>query len=163
MSESDDFDEFYYGSFNRLLRYAHGLTGDLGDAEDLVQEAYTRAWLRWRSLRGYDEPEAWLRLVVTRLATDRWRRLVVQRTPVGERQPTSTMPPPTEDQLLLAEALSALPLDQRRAVVLRFLLDLSLEQIAKEMDANLNTVKSWLSRGKANLATIMAGKGGVNV
>jgi len=163
MSDSDDFDNFYYGSCRRLLRYAHGLTGDLGDAEDLVQEAYTRAWQRWRSLSGYDEPEAWLRIVVTRLATDRWRRLVVRRTPPADRVPTVTHPPPTEDQLLLAEALRALPIDQRRALVLRFLLDRSLDQIAKEMDANLNTVKSWLTRGKANLATIMASKGGVNV
>jgi RNA polymerase sigma-70 factor, ECF subfamily len=163
MSESDDFDGFYYGSFKRLLRYAHGLTGDLGDAEDLVQEAYTRAWLRWRSLKDYDEPEAWLRLVVTRLAADRWRRLVVRRTFVADSRPIAALPPPTEDQVVLTEALRGLPLDQRRVLVLRFMLDRSLEQIAKEMDANINTVKSWLTRGKANLATIMAGKGGVNV
>ena len=38
-----------------------------------VQEAYARAWQRWRRLRDYEDPEGWLRLVVTRLATDWWR------------------------------------------------------------------------------------------
>jgi RNA polymerase sigma-70 factor (ECF subfamily) len=163
VSDSEDFDEFYYGSFNRLLRYAHGLTGDLGDAEDLVQEVYTRAWLRWRKLKEYDEPEGWLRVVVTRLATDRWRRLVVRRAAIHDPSSTVVLPPHTEEHLVLAEAMRSLPFDQRRALVLRFLLDLPLEQIAKEMDANLNTVKSWLTRGKANLAAIMAEKGEIHV
>lgn len=74
-----DFDKFYRDTSRRLLRYAYGLTGDAGEAQDLVQEAYARAWQRRRRLAGYDDPEAWLRLVVNRLATDRWRHLGVRR------------------------------------------------------------------------------------
>src|SRR3954447_26828233 len=77
---TDDFDGFYRDTSRRLLRYAYGLTGDPGEAQDLVQEAYARAWQRWRRLTGYEDPEAWLRLVVHRLATDRWRRLGVRRS-----------------------------------------------------------------------------------
>ena len=72
MADSDEFDAFYRGTAPRLLRYAYGLTADLGEAQDIVQEAYARAWQRWRRLRGYENLEGWLRLVVDRLATDSW-------------------------------------------------------------------------------------------
>jgi hypothetical protein len=58
-----DFDGFYRDTSRRLLRYAYGLSGDPGEAQDLVQEASARAWQRWRRLSGYEDPEAWLRLI----------------------------------------------------------------------------------------------------
>jgi RNA polymerase sigma-70 factor (ECF subfamily) len=61
-----EFEHFYLGTRHRLLRYAYGLTGDLAEAQDFTQEAYARAWARWRRLSRYEQPEAWLRLVVTR-------------------------------------------------------------------------------------------------
>src|SRR5689334_6899970 len=66
MNAVDEFDEFYRDTSRRLARYAYGLTGDVADAQDLVQEAYARAWQRWRRLSGYEDQEAWLRLVVNR-------------------------------------------------------------------------------------------------
>src|SRR3954462_5071382 len=47
-----DFDAFYRDTSRRLLRYAYGLTGDPVEAQDLVQEAYARAWQRWKRLRA---------------------------------------------------------------------------------------------------------------
>src|SRR5512142_1805321 len=79
MADEHGFDEFYRATSPRLLRYAYGLTGEATQAQDLVQEAYARAWQRWRAVSGYDDAEAWLRLVVTRLATDWLRRLRVRR------------------------------------------------------------------------------------
>jgi len=58
-----------------MVRYGYAMTGDLGDAQDVVQEAYIRAWRHWRTVAGHPSPEAWLRLVISRLATDRWRRI----------------------------------------------------------------------------------------
>src|ERR687890_360214 len=98
-----DFDAFYRDTSRRLLRYAYGLTGDPGEAQDLVQEAYVRAWQRWRRLTGYEDAEAWLRLVVHRLATDRWRRLVVRRR--YAHAPAAPVEPPGEDVVLLVRAL----------------------------------------------------------
>jgi RNA polymerase sigma-70 factor (ECF subfamily) len=57
-----EYDEFYRDTSRRLLRYAYGLTGDPAEAQDLAQEAYARAWQRWRRLSGYEDPDAWLRL-----------------------------------------------------------------------------------------------------
>ena len=82
----DAFEAFYRATCRRLIRFAYGLTGDSGVAQDLVQEAYARAWQRRGRLAGYEDAEAWLRLIVTRLATDRWRRLGETRPlPNGRR------------------------------------------------------------------------------
>ncbi len=155
MPNADGFDAFYRGTAQRLVRYAYGLTGDAAEAQDLTQEAYARAWQRWGRVRTYDQPEAWLRVVVTRLATDRWRRLIVRGAFARMQSPPEPVPPPSENTVLIVGALRTLPLVQRRALVLHYLLDRSVADIAGELDTNVNTVKSWLSRGRAGLAAAL--------
>jgi RNA polymerase sigma-70 factor, ECF subfamily len=155
MADPGDFDAFYLGSARRLLRYAFGLTGDAADAQDLVQEAYARAWQRWRRLSRYDDAEGWLRLVVTRLATDRWRRLSVRRAAASTHNPPRSVEPPSDDMVVLVAALRTLPLPQRRALALHYLLDFSVNEIARETGASPGTVKSWLSRGRVGLAAAL--------
>jgi len=155
MADSDEFDVFYRGTAARLYRYAYGLCTDAADAQDLVQEAYARAWQRWRRLRSYEDAEAWLRLVVSRLATDSWRRIAVRRAAPASHRPPPPTSPPSEDVVLLVGALRALPLVQRRALTLHYLLDRSVADIAAETGASAGTVKSWLSRGRAALAEVL--------
>lgn len=150
-----DFDGFYRDTSRRLLRYAYGLTGDPGEAQDLVQEAYARAWQRWRKVSGYEDPEAWLRLVVNRLSTDRWRRIGVRRARAAAEAPLPPVNPPSEDVVLLVRAMRELPDTQRRALALHYLLDRSVAEIAAETGTSLGTVKSWLSRGRAALAATL--------
>jgi RNA polymerase sigma-70 factor (ECF subfamily) len=152
-----EFEAFYLGTARRLIRYAFGLTGDLAEAQDLSQEAYARAWQRWRKVGRYDNPEAWLRLVVNRLATDRWRKLSVRRGQPSTRIPDST-PPPDEDLVTVVAALKALPFEQRQALTLFYLLDRSVADIAAETGANENTIRSWLARGRASLAATLGGE-----
>src|SRR4029078_13038951 len=116
-----DFAEFYRATSPRTLRYAYGLTGDLAQAQDVVQEAYVRAWQRWRKLSGYDDAEAWLRLVVSRLALDWFRHLRVRRTTALAAP--APVPPPSEDAVLVVTALKKLPPRQRHALALHYLLD----------------------------------------
>ncbi|MCA2216699.1 SigE family RNA polymerase sigma factor [Jidongwangia harbinensis] len=151
-TRAGQFDAFYRDTSRRLLRYAYGLTGDASEAPDLVQEAYARAWQRWRRLAGYQDPEAWLRLVVNRLATDRWRRLRVQRHRTAADRPAEPSAEPSENTVLLVSAMRALPVTQRRALALHYLLDRSVAEIAAETGVSSGTVKSWLSRGRAALA-----------
>src|SRR3954471_23756625 len=132
MTGTSDFDGFYRDTSRRLLRYAYGLSGDANEAQDLVQEAYARAWQRWRRLSGYQDPEAWLRLVVNRLSSDRWRRLGVRRAPAAASAPPPPVPPPSEDTVLLVRAMRALPPEHRRALALFYLLDRSIADIAAE-------------------------------
>lgn len=145
-----DFRDFYQETSHRTLRYAYGLTGDLQQAQDVTQEAYARAWQRWRQVSGYDNAEAWLRLVVNRLVQDWWRHLRVRsRTRL---EPPPAVPGPSEDAVMLAAALKQLPKAQSRALALFYLLDLPVTEIAAETGASENTVRSWLARGRAGLA-----------
>ena len=155
---SGAFDDFYRGTSRRLVRFALGLTGNTGDAQDIVQEAYVRAWQRWSKVGDYESAEAWLRVVVHRLATDRWRRLAVRRLFAAKAPAPGVVPPPSEDALHIMAALRTLPPAQRRAVALHYLLDLSIEQIAEETGAPTGTVKSWLSRGRITMAEALGGE-----
>lgn len=144
------FEAFYEGTSPRLLRFAYGLTGDLAEAQDLAQEAYARAWPRWKRLRRYENPESWLRLVVSRLAVDRLRRLGVRRARVPRE--AEVVPPPDEEMLTLVAALKRLPMTQRKALVLHYFLDMPVAEVAEEIGTNVNTVKTWLARGRLNVA-----------
>jgi DNA-directed RNA polymerase specialized sigma24 family protein len=75
MARSESFEEFYTGTVGRLLGQLFVVTGDLHEAEKIVQEAFTRAAARWARLRDYDVPEAWVRRVAMNLAADRVRSL----------------------------------------------------------------------------------------
>jgi len=155
VADTDEFDAFYRGTSQRLARYAYGLTGNATEAQDLTQEAYARAWQHWPTVRDCAEPEAWLRVVLTRLATDRWRRYRVHRAVSAALRPPEPARPPSETTVLLVAALRALPLPHRQAIVLHYLLDRSVADIATEMRTNANTVKSWLARGRTSLATLL--------
>lgn len=155
-----DFEAFYRGTAPRLMRFAYGLTGGLAEAQDFTQEAYARAWQRWPALQRYDNPEAWLRLVVTRLATDWWRRLTVRRA--AELPEPGVVPPPDEELMTLVTALKTLPVDQRRVLAMHYLLDQSVAEIAAELAVPANTVKSWLARGRAHLAAALGDHSHVN-
>ncbi|HWB35904.1 MAG TPA: sigma-70 family RNA polymerase sigma factor [Rugosimonospora sp.] len=159
-ARADDFDEFYRATARRTLRYAYGLTGDLGHAQDLTQEGYVRAWQRWSTVTGYDDAEAWVRMVVTRLATDRWRRLAVRRRFAEQARPVPPVPSPGEDTVLVTAALRRLPLAQRRVLAMHYLLDLPVSRIAAEVGVAEGTVKSWLARGRTTLAALLADAAG---
>ncbi|WP_117212295.1 sigma-70 family RNA polymerase sigma factor [Allorhizocola rhizosphaerae] len=156
MRDANEFDEFYRTTSRRLLGYAYAVTKDWAQAQDLVQEAYLRAWRDWDKLSRYEDPEAWLRLVVVRLATDVWRRLARRRA-AYERTAASQVDtaPPSEEKLLVAQALAALPKQQRQAITLHYLFDQPVARIAEDLRVAEGTVKSWLSRGRLALADLL--------
>jgi RNA polymerase sigma-70 factor (ECF subfamily) len=158
MRDARGFDEFYRDTSVRMVRYGYAVTGDLGEAQDLAQEAYTRAWRDWRKVSGHPSPEAWVRLVINRLATDRWRRLRGWRAAVARTGPPEPAPPPSENSVLLAAALRRLPVHLRQALALHYLFDMSVQQIAAETGAPIGTVTSWLHRGRTDLAALLGGE-----
>lgn len=155
MTDAADFDAFYAATSRRLLQYAFAMSGDLTTAQDLVQEAYVRAWQRWSQVSRYDSTEHWLRRVVARLATDRWRHLGVRRRFLAAARPAEPVPPPADDTVLLVRALRQLPRQQRDAIALHYLLDMPIVDVAAECGVPVGTVKSWLSRGRVRLAELL--------
>ncbi|MFD5567636.1 SigE family RNA polymerase sigma factor [Streptomyces cadmiisoli] len=152
----DEFDAFYAAAFPRLTGQLYAFTGDLSEAQDVVQEAFVQAWDRRHKLLVDAAPEAWIRTVAMRLAVSRWRRAkrwleLVRHTPLPE-----STPGPGPERTALVTALRQLPETQRMAVVLHHLCDLTVEQVASETDAPVGTVKARLSRGRAALARHLA-------
>lgn len=157
MRDANSFDDFYRSTSGRTLRYGYAVADDPAEAQDLVQEAYARAWRQWGRLAAHPAPEAWLRLVISRLATDRWRRLRSWRLAASRTGPPDDVRPPGEETVLLVGALRQLPVRQRQALALHYLFDMSVEEVAREAGVPTGTVKSWLARGRARLAELLPG------
>src|SRR4051794_8014389 len=66
--------DLYAAAYPRLVRALALVCGGKDDAEEAVQEAFVRLLTRWSTVGGYDDPEAWVRLVAFRLAVRRRRR-----------------------------------------------------------------------------------------
>ena len=147
------FDEVYAGHFGDLTVQLYAYFGDRQEAQDVVQEAFCRAYSRWRTVSRYDDPVAWIRRVAWNLAVSRWRRTrTALRFLRRQRGDEVLLDGPGPDRVALVAALATLPAAQRRAVVLHHLADLSVAEIADREGVPEGTVKSWLHRGRAALA-----------
>jgi RNA polymerase sigma-70 factor (ECF subfamily) len=138
------------------VRALHALTGDLADAQDVVQEAYARAWQRWSTVSRYDAPEAWVRQVAWRLAVSRARRAKVGLVKLRRHGPPPDVPGLDPDRVALVAALSRISAAQRHAVVLHHVVGLSVAEVAAECGVPEGTVKARLSRGRAALAVLLS-------
>jgi RNA polymerase sigma-70 factor (ECF subfamily) len=146
-----DFTRFYSDHFTSLCKQLYAYSGNHAEAQEVAQEAFSRAWERWPKVSRYDDPAAWVRVVGWRLFVSRWRRA---RTAMAfaRRQREEHIPPPDADHVTLVAALAMLPGTQRRAVVLHYLGDLTVAQIATQEGVAEGTVKSWLHRARTSLA-----------
>ncbi|MDY7090417.1 MAG: SigE family RNA polymerase sigma factor [Actinomycetota bacterium] len=148
-----DFDAVYAAQYANLTVQLYAYFGDRQEAQDVVQEAFCRALRRWSKVSRYDDPVAWVRRVAWNLAVSRWRR---SRTALSfvrrQRLQEPQVEGPSTDRVDLVAALATLPAAQRRAVVLHYLGDMSVSEIAERENVADGTVKSWLHRGRAALA-----------
>ncbi len=156
----DSFEDYVRASGPRLKRLAFLLTGDLNEAEDLLQSAYAKAMPHWTKISGYDVPDAYMRRVMVSIRTSWWRRSRGRETLVPEipelgAGAASVTDAVVDSQVLLA-ALRALPDRQRAAVVLRYWCDLSEAEAALTMGCSIGTVKSTTSKGLARLRAGLA-------
>jgi RNA polymerase sigma-70 factor (ECF subfamily) len=150
----DGFAECYEHSYTALTKQIYVYTGDLSLAQDLVQEAFCRALPRWTTISTYDDPVAWIRRVAFNLANSRWQRAKVAARYLrgqGERHTEG----PNPDRVAAVAALGKVPAQQRRAVVLHYLADKPVAEIAAEEGVPIGTVKSWLHRGRLALAGLL--------
>lgn len=150
-----EFDALYRASFHRLTGQIYATCGNLGEAQDAVQEAFIRAWDRRKELDRAQHPEAWVRTTAYRLSVSRWRKAVrAFRQPdraLEDRRPTEI----DSDRLMINQALKQLPEAQRRVIVLHHLCDLSVDDVAHEVGAPSGTVKARLARGREALARLL--------
>ena len=155
---ADDFEEDAASAGPRLKRLAFLLTGDLHQAEDLLQTALAKTMVRWSKVRSYDQPDAFVRRVMVNQRTSWWRRGATREL-ATEQMPEVTSACGAEsvnDSLALLAALKELPKRPRAAVVLRHWCDLSEAETARTMGCSVGTVKSNTSKGLARLRESLA-------
>ena len=155
MAARASFEDFYAATVDRLLGHLFLVTGDLHAAEEIVQEAFTRASLRWTHLRDYDVPEAWVRRVAMNLAAERARRLRRRTRAILRAGPPPHVPQVSVEALDLLEALRALPIRQRQVLVLHHLVGMPVDEVAQTLALPSGTVKSALARGRRALAVLL--------
>ncbi len=156
-AEEASFDEFFRMSSQRLLGQAYLLTADLARAQDLTQDAFERAWLRWNTISTYDDPEAWVRRILHNLCISEWRKR--GRRSDGSSGPARVVQPPGEDHLVLLEALRSLSPDQAKALVLHDGLGFTAAEIAADMSVPEGTVRSWITRARSHAASALGDLG----
>jgi RNA polymerase sigma-70 factor, ECF subfamily len=154
--DSDSFDAFYRETCQRLFDCLVGLTGNRAEAQDIVHEAYARAWQRWKAVGDYADPEAWVRTVARRLAVSQWRRAQSALRAYRRTGPAPATPGPDVESMTLVSALAELPIQQREVIVLHHLVELPVAQIAREIGIPEGTVKARLARGRRALAALLA-------
>jgi RNA polymerase sigma-70 factor (ECF subfamily) len=149
------FEDVFRADHRAVLAIVLALTGDRAVAEELVQEAFLRAHQRWARIGGYENPGAWVRRVAINLALSDRRRRGAERRAVA-RSGAAPASPDGAGGVVGADrfwrAVDALPKQQRAVVVLHYLEDRSVRDIAAVLDLAEGTVKAHLSRARAALA-----------
>jgi RNA polymerase sigma-70 factor (sigma-E family) len=150
MEQGLEFAEFYESTREDCLRIVLLNVGDQHLAQDLVAEAYTRAWMSWRKVRELDMPRAWVVRIALNTHVSWWRR---RRREVALGDHDTAMP--TEQVTTvsgdLLAALRRLPARQREVVTLRLLLDMDTETTARVLGIAPGTVSAHLHQAVAKL------------
>jgi RNA polymerase sigma-70 factor (sigma-E family) len=151
------FEEFAQAHGDSLIGLSYALCGDRGRAEDAVQEALTRLYLRWGRI---DDPLPYARRCVINATNDEWRRLsrLWQRESDAAGQ-LAEVPAALDDLVAdrdrLLQALRQLPYGQRAVMVLRYWYQLSEPETARVLGNSVGTVKSQASRAMARLRELL--------
>ena len=150
------FTHLYEATYLTVFRYIYGLSGGpLQEAEDLTAETYARAWKNHQRFNG-DEGAAlgWLLRIARNLVIDLSRRRNVWNVDketlvelLADSQPGPEMDVITREQIaILWGLLSTLPDDTREILVLRYILNWQVKQIASYLDMNENNVSVTIRR-----------------
>ena len=157
MSERDAAFADYFAARSAAMRStAFLLCGDWHRAEDLVQTAFTKLYLRWNRVQRHESLDPYVRTVLIRTFIDEgrwgwWRRERPHETQIE----VPAEPVPADDRLMLLRALAGVPPRQRAVLVLRYWQDLSVDETASILGCSPGTVKSQAARGLETLRGVM--------
>jgi RNA polymerase sigma-70 factor (ECF subfamily) len=155
MVDDESLRDLYDGCYRRLVGQLYAICGNLGEAEDAVQEAFVRAVEKPRRFARVDNPEAWLRTVALNVVRRRYRRISRYHGLLSKAAPPGPAPGLSPDRVALVEALRQLPWEQREAIALHHIVDLPVREIAVQLGVAEGTVKARLVRGRARLAPLV--------
>jgi RNA polymerase sigma-70 factor, ECF subfamily len=150
VSQHPGFRDLYEREFGRVVRAVYLLVGDRTLAEDAAQEAFARALARWRRIGSHPAPAGWVTTTALNVARRQLRRQPEPPRPLEEGGRDE------EERLSLLVVIRALPPRQQEAVVLHYLVDLPVAEVAAAMEVDEGTVKTHLFRARAAIAVALA-------
>ena len=140
------FEDFYAAEYDRVFDSAFAFSGDRDAATDATQEAFARAFARWRRLSRKEWAGGWVTTTALNVLRRRLRDAARSITPANDRASYDM-----HGRVDLLRALRSLPVRQREAAVLFYIADLPLHAVADAMGISDGAVKSHLARARDGL------------
>ena len=165
--DADAFEQLVVAYRDQVFRLALRMCGSEADADEVAQEAFLSAWRALPNFRGESQFSTWLYQLTTHAAIDLMRREKRQITADDITEVSAADPAPSpqqqaeqsEQREIVRNAILQLAPEQREVVVLRFMEELSYEEIGAVLKLPSGTVKSRLNRAKAQLKEILSKNG----
>lgn len=160
VSDTRDFDHFFLTHYDGLLRSLTAITGSRERADDCVQEAFIRAFARWRRIRRYDNPVTWVRRVAINLSRDENRSETRRRRREDLERPvmSASVPSPEDgvvDDIGLVGLFGRLTPQQRAVAALFYVEDVSVAEIAASLGITTGAVKFHLNKARTSLRALL--------
>lgn len=148
--EQSEFTRFYEDSWDACLRAVLATVGDRALAEDMVAEAFARAWTSWRKVSQYAAPRGWVVRTALNAGVSWWRPRR-RESPLTDYDAAAGADPGEAVDPAIVAALRRLPARQREVIALRVFLDLDTRTTAEILGIAPGTVMTHLSRAAAAL------------
>lgn len=147
----DDFADFYESDFERVSIAVTAYCSDADVAHEATQEAFARCFARWGKLKEEPWRAGWVTTTAINLSRRHFKGRLIRAQ--DSQEPTS--PGPSADHLDLLAQLRPLPDRQRQALVLHYLIDLPVAEVADLMSVSVGAVTSHLHKARASLRMTM--------
>ena len=165
--DADAFEQLVAAYRDQVFRLALRMCGSEADADEVAQEAFLSAWKGLPNFRGDSQFSTWLYQLTSHAAIDlmrREKRQIAAEDITGVSAPDPAPGPQqqaerSEQRQAVRDAIMQLTPEYRQIVVLRFLQELSYEEIGAVLKLPSGTVKSRLNRAKAQLKEILSKSG----
>jgi len=155
-----EFEQFFLLHYDQVVRSLVAILGDEQVAHDCAQEAFIKAAGRWRKLRRYDNPLAWIRRVAINQGRDIYRsesrrRDREERVGLAHDDGAGDRSGAVDSAMHVTQLLQRLPAMQRAAAALYYVDDLAVADIAYQLDVSVGTVKYHLNQARNALRPIL--------
>jgi RNA polymerase sigma-70 factor (sigma-E family) len=149
--------EYVTAAMPRMRRLAYLLCGDTHRADDLVQQTFTTVYVRWTRIRTVAHLDGYVRTTLVRFFQNEKRRVWSRRVRLTDSvpEPEPRGGPDVEERTVLRAALDQVPPRQRAVLVLRFLCDMPITEVAEVLGCSPGTVKSQSFHGLTTLRRLL--------
>lgn len=152
----DSFEAAFEAGYGPLVRSLTVICGDREMAADCVQDAFVKAYTRWRKISRYDQPLAWVRRVAINRLRDHGRKKVRGERAMARLGAEDAVFDAEPESMDLAAVLGQLPQQQRIAAALFYVEELSVAEIAESMGLSAGAVKYHLHAARDRLRSVLA-------